>query len=93
MGTVSVSLASHRSDQYEEFMQPSNHPFVPFVLGSATEKTMGFGDVCSFICALVQQNIHVECTVVQRPGVDVKACRALSEELGAVSFKVRDYHP
>ena len=84
VGSVCVSLGSHRPDQYAELMQPQV---------GLDGKKMGFGDVCGFICSLVEAGVSVECAVVQAPGVDVQACRSLSEALGAVSFKVRDYHP
>ena len=55
--------------------------------------TAGFQNACAFVVALVEHEIAVTATCVGAPGVDVAGTRALSESLGAVEFKVRDWHP
>ena len=52
-----------------------------------------FNTVCSFIAAAAEQGCVVECTTVERPGVDVTAVRDLCLSLGAVTFRTRSYHP
>ena len=53
----------------------------------------GFGTVCSFIATAAETGCLVECTTVERPGVDVGAVRDLCFSLGAVGFRSRSYHP
>jgi len=52
-----------------------------------------FGEVCGFISALVEAGVNVECTAVDRPGVNIEATRRLAFALGAREFRVRSYHP
>ena len=53
----------------------------------------GFQNACAFVVALVEHEIAVTATCVGAPGVDVAGTRALSEALGAIEFKVREWHP
>ena len=50
----------------------------------------GFDAVCGFIRQASQYIPKVVATAVTIPGVDIEACRALAEELGA-EFRVREY--
>eukprot|EP00051_Salpingoeca_urceolata_P017252 m.233556 g.233556 ORF g.233556 m.233556 type:complete len:299 (-) comp18902_c1_seq8:2837-3733(-) len=76
---ATVSLMSADPRQHAELMDPAE--------GRA------HSDVCAFVCALAEAGVEVECTAVKAPGVDVSAARALSEALGAVAFRTRDYFP
>ena len=53
----------------------------------------GFGDVCAFIVSMAEAGVSVECTGVDRPGIDLEATRKLALSLGARSFRARPYHP
>jgi TatD DNase family protein len=50
----------------------------------------GFDGVCAFISAAVRQIPRVIVSAVTVQGVDIDACRALAEKLGA-EFRVREY--
>jgi len=53
----------------------------------------GHGVVCAFIATLAERGVEVECTVVNEPGVETAAARALAFDLGAVRFRAREYFP
>lgn len=53
----------------------------------------GHGVVCAFIATLAERGVEVECTVVNEPGVETAAARALAFDLGAVCFRAREYFP
>jgi TatD DNase family protein len=73
--TISVSLNASDAATY---MQLCDTPF----------GDEGFSGVCEFIRLAKQQIPNVIASVVDYPGVDLDACRALALSLG-VSFKVR----
>ena len=79
LNKASVALVSSDPKQYEQLMRP----------------TGGFGhsDVCQFVLALAEAGIETECTMVKVPGVNVNDTKRLSDALGAVEFRVRDYFP
>jgi len=52
--------------------------------------TEGFSSVCDFIREAKKYIPQVIASVVSVPGVDLDACRALAESLGA-SFRIREY--
>ena len=76
--SASVYLPCVSPDEYNEIMKPSDG--------------LGFGNVCDFICQLAEAGAHVECTTVDRPGVDVASIRALSQALGALDTRVVNFH-
>ena len=47
----------------------------------------------AFARALAREGVSLEVTAVERPEVDLEACRALAESVGAQSFRTRSYHP
>lgn len=73
--TISVSL---NASDAETYMQLCDTPF----------GDDGFSGVCDFIRLAKQQIPNVIASVVDYPGVDLDACRALALSLG-VSFRVR----
>ncbi len=75
--SISVSLNASDSATYSRLC---NTPF-----GEA-----GFSGVCDFIRSAPAHIPQVVATVVTVPGIDVEACRALAESLGA-EFRVREY--
>ena len=79
---VSVALMSSNPKQYQELMNPQ---------GAGDQR--GHADVCQFIAACAEAGIEVECTAVKKPGVDWRAAKELSEALGAVGFRAREYFP
>ena len=76
---ISVIVPAADPKSFEELVQPPSG--------------YGFNTVCSFIAIAAEQGCLVECTAVERPGVDVRAIRGLALSLGAVDFRVRSYHP
>lgn len=76
---VSVSLNAPSPDVYAEITKPAQ--------GQAA-----FGTVCSFISALAEAGVQVECTAVKHPKVDIAATERLAQALGASSFRARSYH-
>ena len=46
----------------------------------------------SFIAALAEAGVAVTTTCVARPGADAAGVRQLSEALGALECKTRDWH-
>jgi hypothetical protein len=55
--------------------------------------SLKFGDVCGFISTCAEQNIQVNCTAVERPGINIRGVRELAFSLGASSFKTYPYFP
>ena len=47
----------------------------------------------AFARALVAEGVALEVTAVERPEVDLAACRALADSVGASAFRARSYHP
>ena len=82
--SISVSLPCDNPTQFDQIAYPSDY-LIP--------QGKGFSDVCSFICMLAEAGVSVECTAVEREGVNITATRALAMSLGATSFRVRSYHP
>ena len=76
---ISVDLPAADPTTFEKLVQPP--------------PGFNFNTVCSFIAVAAEEGCLVECTTVQRPGVDVKAVKELCHSLGAVSFRSRSYHP
>lgn len=74
---ISVSLNAPDAATYMRFC---NTPF----------GAEGFRSMCDFISEAKKHIPHVIASAVTVPGVDVDACRALAESLGA-SFRIREY--
>ena len=75
---VSVSLNAQNAELYEKISQPK--------FGPATYEA-----VKDFIAEATKYIPSVTATVVTVPGVDVEACRRITEELGA-KLRVREYN-
>ena len=75
--SISVSLNAPDTETYRELC------LTPF--GDA-----GFAAVCDFIREARNYIPHVVASAVTVPGIDIQACRRLSEYLG-VEFRVREY--
>jgi TatD DNase family protein len=74
---ISVSLNAPDAATY---MRVCNTPF----------GAEGFNSICDFIREAKKHIPHVIASVVTVPGVDVDACRALAESLGA-TLRIREY--
>ena len=82
-----ASTSSADAAEYAALMEPEPLRFSPVF-----SLKLGHSEVCGFARACVAAGLEVECTAVAAPGVDLAAARALSEELGATSFRERSYH-
>ena len=76
---ISVDLPAADPTTFEKLVQPP--------------PGFNFNTVCSFIVAAAEQGCVVECTTVDRPGVDVTAVKNLCLSLGAATFRMRSYRP
>jgi len=83
VGAVSVALMTQNPVQYAGLMLKL----------SGGESVMGHADVCQFVAACSEAGLETECTVVKSPGVRVRDAKELSEALGAVRFRAREYFP
>jgi len=74
IGAASVFLPTTDPKTYAAIMRPE-------------DEQLNFGSVCDFISQLAAAGIEVECTAIQKPGVDLPSIRALAYALGAQNFK------
>lgn len=74
LGAVSVSLVAHNSEVYNQLCRP--------MFSKAYRAVIGFAEDC------VAAGMKVILSVVDLPEVDIEACRAIAERIGA-GFKVR----
>ena len=84
---ASIALMTSDSTQYSELMKPDSIRLSP-----AFSIPMGLKEVTAFASACISAGLEVECTAVERPGVDIEAAKSLAETLGA-SFRARTWHP
>ena len=85
--SASIALMTSDSTQYSELMKPDSIRLSP-----AFSIPMGLKEVTAFASACISAGLEVECTAVERPGVDIEAAKSLAETLGA-SFRARTWHP
>jgi len=78
---ISVALMCDNPKAYDDIMKPQ-------IKGGKA-----FGDVCNFICQLAEAGVNVECTAVDRPGVNITNTKNLALSLGARSFRTRSFFP
>ena len=76
---ISVFLPSNEPKSFDKLLRPYDGK--------------SFGDACSFMSAMAETGVKVECTTVSRPGVDVTSVKNLADALGAHEFRVRSFHP
>mmetsp|Transcript_50079 Transcript_50079/g.140425 ORF Transcript_50079/g.140425 Transcript_50079/m.140425 type:complete len:257 (-) Transcript_50079:154-924(-) len=76
---VCVQLQTADPKQHEEMVKP--------------HAGLSHADMCAFTAALASTGLHVDCTAVARPGVDLEAVRALALSLGAATYNTRPYFP
>jgi pyruvate-formate lyase-activating enzyme len=103
MNTATVDLVAQDPSAYAAVMRrhrhsppnPTSNGGIGGVTSSAnmTLQEDGHGVVCAFIATLAERGVEVECTVVNEPGVETAAARALAFDLGAVRFRAREYFP
>ena len=82
-----VALATSDPEQYADIMKPDSIRLSP-----AFSLPMGLKEVTGFASACVSLGMEVECTAVERPGVDIDKAQELSETLGC-RFRTRSWHP
>ncbi|KAK3280471.1 hypothetical protein CYMTET_11695 [Cymbomonas tetramitiformis] len=76
--SISVFLPSNNAATYAEIMQPP--------------EGKSLLDAIGFIASLAEAGVHVECTAVEHPAVDLALTENLAMALGASSFRTRTYH-
>ncbi|KAG8467832.1 hypothetical protein KFE25_006884 [Diacronema lutheri] len=89
VSSVSVALAAADSVSHTALMAPNelcDHRLL-------AQPGAAHAAVCDFVRRAAEAGLHVECTAVAAPGVDVDAARSLALELGAKSWRVREYFP
>ena len=75
---MAIALQTDNAPQYVEIMKPQEG---------------GFDDVCAFVSACAEAGLGVDCTAVERPGVDIESTRKLAHSLGATSFTTSTWFP
>jgi TatD DNase family protein len=75
---VSVSLNAQDGETFEKLCRPGVGPDA-------------FGSLLDFSRKCVDAGLKVILTVVEHPEVDIKACRAIAEKMGA-AFRIRPLH-
>jgi TatD family-associated radical SAM protein len=75
---MAIALQTDNAAQYAEIMKPQEG---------------GFDDVCAFISACAEEGLSVDCTAVERPGLDLESTRKLAHSLGASSFTTSTWFP
>ncbi|MCL7412888.1 MAG: TatD family nuclease-associated radical SAM protein [ANME-2 cluster archaeon] len=74
---ISISLNTHDEATYERLVQPRLYKNT-------------YGSMKDFARDIVNEGIKLRFTVLDLPGVDIKQCRRISEDIGA-EFKIRGY--
>jgi pyruvate-formate lyase-activating enzyme len=84
---VDIALAAHNPKVYGDVTNREG-----LILVDSPSKA--FADVCSFVSTAAEElgSDAVTCTVVQCPGVDMRAARALANSLGAGHFESLPWH-
>ena len=77
IASVSVFLPAASPKKYAELLRPRGG--------------QGLNDVCNFVAQLAEAGVHVECTAVARPDVNVAEVEALARSLGARAFRTRSW--
>mgnify|MGYP003686191381 CR=1 FL=1 len=88
---ATIALASADDAQYDQLLIPRGAAVVSSTVSDSEVEVPKLADMCTFVRALVSEELEVECATVAHPSVDLTEAEVLARSLGT-SFRCRSYH-